>query len=300
MPIIAGMTQIEKYKHLGQELYLKREDQNPSGSFKDRLIAHIWDELINLEESEIVLSSSGNLAISLLYYQANSAKKLQNKSGTTKKIKIFLKENLPEIKMRNLKALAGNADVELVFSKRPKSECFRYAKQKHVFWLRNSTGDDYPKAYEPMAREINQFEIDNGVQFDSLFVCCSSGTASQGLLQGFFQIKKEKPVYIAQTTRVHPLAKEYDTEFENQKKTAANAIADKVMPRRDELRELINKVHGGGFVISNEEIAYARNLLREWLGYDCSGNAALSLAAFFKSEQKSYNLKMPIIIISGN
>jgi threonine synthase len=294
MEIITGKTTIEKLNYKDQELFFKRDDQNPSGSFKDRLINHIWQKLQGLEQTEIVLSSSGNLAISLLYFQSHSDKKLD------KKIKIFVKEDMPEEKFDRLTSLADRAGSQLIVTKRPKSDCFRYSKQDNVFWLRNSEGKDYPRAYHSLANEIIQYEKAENIKFDAIFIATSSGTAALGLMQKLLDENREIPVFIVQTSHVNTIAKEFDQIKETEQTSIANAISDRIAKRKKPVVELIAKLKGGGIIVDNSQIAEARTILRSLLDNEFSGNAALSLAGFFKSKEKGYNFKRPLLIISGN
>lgn len=294
MQIITGNTQIEKHSVSGKEIYCKREDKNPSGSFKDRLISHIWPELTNFGEREIVVSSSGNLAISLLYFQKNAEIKLSGK------IRVFIKDNLPQSKYERLATLASETGAELVKSQRPKSDCFKYAKANNAFWVRNSVGQDYPKAYHSLAKEITSYENESSIQFDAIFICTSSGTALQGLLEGLIQTGRQLPVYAVQTSHINPIAKEFDTDFVLEPVTEANAISDRVCARKPMIMPLLEKLNGSGVIADNAEITKARVSLSQLLQTEVTGNAALSLAAFSKLTKKGYNFNRPLIIISGN
>lgn len=294
MEIITGRTKIEKLDYNGQNLFFKRDDQNPSGSFKDRLIEFLWLRLLELDSKEIILSSSGNLAISLLYFQINSNKKL------TQKIKVFVKEGMLETKFNKLRTLADQAQAELVISSKPKSDCFRYAQQPGVYWLRNSEGEDYPQAYHSLGEEILNYEKESELMFDAIFVCTSSGTAAQGIMEEFIQKERKLPVFVVQTSHINSISKEFDSEVESEDDTLANAISDRVAKRKNTVIELVKKLQGSGIVCDNKQIAESQQILQKLLNSDFSGNAALSLAGFFKSQEKGYNLANPLLIISGN
>ena len=56
-------------KHMGMKyVYLKREDLNPTGSFKDRSLAYQISAHLQDGEKNFVISSSGNAAISAIGY----------------------------------------------------------------------------------------------------------------------------------------------------------------------------------------------------------------------------------------
>jgi threonine dehydratase len=275
-------------------LFFKREDLSPSGSFKDRLINYIWQNIESIPEKEIVVSSSGNLAISLLYFQKHHS--------LDKKITVFIKDNLPEIKLSKLKSLAAQdcEKVELKISKKPKSDAVKYARENNAYFLRNSTGKDYPKAYEPMADEIIEYEEENDIKFSDIYICASSATAAIGMMQRLLKLGRKIPVYLVQTSHIHSIAKEFDQDFEYEEDTRANAIADRVAKRKSRAIELVKALNGGAVVCDNAQIAEATKLLNKMItDKKFTGNAALSLAGFKKRSLHS-EAKNSLIIISGN
>lgn len=271
-----------------------REDQNPSGSFKDRLIAYLWPQLQALKQPEIVVSSSGNLAISLLYFQKHAEPKLKQR------LSIFIKDNLPTSKLARLLTLVEETGAQLVQSPKPKSDCFKYAKTNNAFWLRNSAGPDYPKAYHSMAAEIISYEEQSNLQFSALIIAASSGTAALGLLEGLITSGRKLPVYLVQTSHINAIAKEFDQDFAYEEQTLANAISDRVASRKPQLLKLTKELTGGGIIVNNSQISEANVLLNKLLTGQYTGNAALGLAGFLKLSKKGYNLVRPLIIISGN
>lgn len=301
MQIITGNTRIEKSRIANRDIYFKREDQNPSGSFKDRLLAHIWSDLANAAESEIVTSSSGNFAISLLYFIRYQEPKL------VKKAKVFIKDNLPASKRGRLEELVKSTKAELVVATKPKSAALQSARQGNAFYLRGSAVDSYAKAYEPIAHEIAEYETEHQLEFDAVIICCSSGTAAQGMMQGLLALKRKLPTFIVQTTHIFSIAKEFDKEFNPEtgyeERTVANAIADRIAKRKNRIVELLDQLKGSAVIVNNAEIEAATGILNGSeidRTNEFTGNAALSLAGMFKLEQKGYNFAKPLVIISGN
>lgn len=297
MKIIPANTRIDHIstKFNGQpfELFFKREDLNPSGSFKDRLVYDIWSKLHEIsKQQQIVLSSSGNLAISVLFYAQAMQQKLENG------IKIFIPATLPEIKRLKLEKLAehsGLADV-LVTSARPKSDCARYARDNGAFWLRNSAGPDYPNSYHSLAQEINNFHEQE--KLDAVITCVSSGTAASGICQ---KLAADLPLFAIQTSKISPLAKQFGDTTAPESTSLANAISDRIMSRKSSLKALIEERKGSSIACSNLEIEAALTELRRLLpGEQFTGNAALPLAGFGKLLKKGYSLNKVLIIISGN
>ncbi|MFW5702878.1 MAG: PLP-dependent lyase/thiolase [Candidatus Dojkabacteria bacterium] len=292
MQIITGKTEIEKYNHEGRDIYLKREDKNLSGSFKDRLVAYVWKDLQILPKEEITLSSSGNLAISLLYRQAKTSEPLRQR------ITIFIRENLPSTKQEKLVDLADQTGARILTSGKPKSDAKKYARDNNAYHFRNSEGDHYPKAYYRLAEEIKNYSDEYGVEFGAVYVCASSGTAALGITRYFNEKSIKIPVVITQTSYIHPIAKEFEKNAVSEKTTIANAISDRVVKRKGELVKELKKNQGGGAVCTNAEIEYALEKLRYMLGKPAegfTGNAGLSFAGYIKKPVIN-----PLVVISGN
>lgn len=307
MNIIAGNTPIEKYEFSGKEVWIKREDFNPSGSFKDRLIEYLCPRITAESTREIVLSGSGNMAISLLYFlqQARAAN-----PEISKQVKIFIADNLPESKLTRLMNLVETSpNVELIKTSKPRFSAIQYAKERGALLLLGSRIADAPDAYGKMYQEIDSYQKENGINFDAIVICASSGTAAQGLLEAMLESYVEKPgltpVYIVQTSHIHPIAKKYDQDFIGESTTAANAISDRIAIRKNKIFDLLDQAGGGAVVVNNEEIANALEALSVKVKPaanqpEFTGNAALGLAGMFKLLRKDYNFSKPLIILSGN
>jgi len=299
MQIITGETTIEKHKYLEQEIYLKREDLNSSGSFKDRLVEYIWPTLLKLPSKKIVLSSSGNFAISLLYFYIHSGEKLD------KEIVIFVSNTLPELKLTKLKRLIAQSAQTLIITKKPKSEAIKYAKQESAYLLRASSDFTNRFAYTKLGQEILVYEEKQKIQFDAVFICASSGLAAAGIMEEFLSHSRHLPVYIVQTSHINSISKFYDPGVNYEEKTLANAISDRIARNKEPIKELITKLKGSGVVVNNQEIYLSLEIFRN-LDIDVSlenklnGNIVLSLAGLFRLLKKGNNFTKPLLIISGN
>lgn len=320
---IKSPFELKSIPQLG-EVWFLREDHQPSGSFKDRLIADISPEL--LSQKQIIVPSSGNLAISLLFLLETELEAGRSISDLPM-ISIYINEKVPKSKFSRLIALAETTSSSIVTSARPKSDAIKAARELGAYLLRNSAGDHYPEAYRSLGREILDQNSHQNIKhssqmsetgFTAVFVCTSSGTTLQGICEEFLEAadtitdqldRRQLPQPIAvQTSRVHPIAKHYDDNFDSEKESLANAVADRVGKRKSNLVQLLDKLGGGGVVVNNSELTTALNLTAKHLRPnpklgEFTPNAAVALAGLLKLRSLAmtrYNLSKPLVIVGGN
>jgi threonine synthase len=287
-----GNTPLEENHSLAdvlnlEKILLKREDQNPTGSHKDRglsfqISAHLQDNKENF-----TISSSGNSSISAINLLKSRNEKLH----------IFLSENLSDEKISRLKTIFPNFEKKdfdfenfsFHFSKKPLSSAFKFSKTNNSVLLRGST-DIY--GYEGF--KTIGYEIENE-DFDSIFIPTSSGTTAKGIYEG---LNLKKPFHIVQTTKVNTLVNEFDQNYEKSESSIANSIVDKVGHRKLEINEIIEKTKGTGWAISDEEIKQAQNILQNE-GIETSNESALTIAAIKKAKSEGWNIKKPLCIFTG-
>ena len=104
------------------DVFLKREDLNPTGSAKDRAISLQVDYLKSQGFRAAVISSTGNAAISALYYcQKNSIN-----------LTVFVSSNINPEKLKLIQAQTKN----IVISAQPISDSFRYSRQNLSYLIK--------------------------------------------------------------------------------------------------------------------------------------------------------------------
>jgi threonine synthase len=278
---------------------LKREDLNPNGSFKDRSLAYQISHYKQEGENALVISSSGNAAISAASYAKEAGIDLQ----------VFLSDGISEDKLKRLKLVGKVGDVnkanklesKVIFhqSSKPKSDAIKFAVENKIPNLRGSVDDTAMIGFKTLGYELAQVtDI-----YDSLFVPCSSGTSTVGIYEGLMEAKQQNDfkmpkIFIVQTEKIHPIAKEFDKNFHESEKSLADAIVDRVAHRKDQVLSLLEETKGGAFVISDDELSEAKALLEE-KKFFISFTSALSVAGIFKAFQKQTDIGSPLAIISG-
>ena len=146
-----------------------------------------------------------------------------------------------------------------------------------------------------LARELKKIP-----NLQAVFVATSSGTTAQALGDIYKEDKHPIQIHIIQTTSCHPIASLFDTEIESKDTSTAGAIVDHIAHRKEHVVAAIKNTHGFGWVVTNEDIKNARNIVREHTKIDFSSNGVLSIAGLQKAIKKGWSWKGPVAcIISG-
>lgn len=288
-----------------EKLYIKREDLNPTGSFKDRSLAFQLSVHNSNNDTDLVISSTGNAAISAISYSQKF------KCDLTVFVSKYIAKNkldrlIQKAKIKNFKRslLEGddnivefsNKNIKISFSVRPKSDSIKYAKNTRSIHLRGSNDDLAIIGYKTLSYELAKQAKD----CDSIFIPCSSGTSAIGIYQGYLDIDLTPPrIHIVQTTKIHPMAKEFDKEFKKTSTSLASAISDRVSHRKNQVIEAVSQTGGSGWVISDKELNNANKVLLDNCDIKTSYDSLLSLAGLLKALSKGGKIKKPVIILSG-
>lgn len=274
-----GNTGLSK---IGNILF-KCEYQNPTGSWKDRGMAY---QIAKLKEKGIknaVITSSGNAAISALCYC-----KLCDIALT-----IFLSPKVHMVKMKRINELKYSK-TNIIKTLKPVSESVKYSLKNNFWNLRQSTDKNSIYGYETILFEL----LDEAPFADAVYLPVSSGTAAVGIYEGLKKLKRNLPLHIVQTEKIHPVASQFDKSYKSSRESLADAIVAKYTPNEDNLIDIISKTKGWGWVISDNEILEAHKYLSS-NGLSCSYEGAMTLAALRKSMKYGYKYKNPVCILSG-
>jgi threonine synthase len=298
-----GNTPVDDKKINGIEVYVKREDLNPTGSWKDRGSAY---KIVELQEDgikEAVLFSSGNAVISLLEYA---------KLFPEFKLNVVVSTNTSEIKMQKIKELMHEPH-ELFVVDNPKEKAIKISAEKKIPNLRVSIDNNIHKAYWSLGIELgkllkktSEFNDGNINKDIGLFIPTSSGTAAVGITQGLqielgdeFQLPR---IYICQTTSTHPFINEVlrlatlaqDDKGMRNEESLADAIVDKVGLRKPQMDKIVKETNGKVLVITNQYLEKAKEIYPE-LTY----NSLLSIAGFLQQVEEGEVFTKAICVASG-
>lgn len=254
------------------DFYLKREDQNPTGSAKDRALSVQIAALVDKKIKNAVISSTGNAAISALYYcQIHQIK-----------LTIFVS---PKINPAKLKLLSS---ANVISTQNPIKAAFNYARLNNASFLRLSTDPNALLGYQNITKDLT-LQLP---QISSLFITVGSGATLIGMSHLLSNTTK---IYAVQPAVYCPIASHYDTDFQKETLSITDALGVKFLPLKKKLLSTINS----GLVIQNQQIKEASNFLKS-KNIITSNESSLALAGYFKAKIKKLDIgDYPVIILSG-
>lgn len=272
-----GNTPIVKF---GEDSFFKREDLNPTGSLKDRGMALVISKAVSEGHKNFVLSSSGNAAISALEYCKLAG------------VNLFIYVS-PKINKGKLEALRKKG-AKIIITERPLSESQKFTVENNFFSLRLSRIEFACLGYKTISFEL----MKQLGEINDIFIPVSSGVCCLGIFDGFQELEILPRIHVCQGTSVSPIASVFDKEGNNEEASIASALVAKTSPLAGQVKDLIEKSKGFGWVINNQRIEMAQKKLKE-IGIDTSNEGALALAAVYKAKEKGWNLGKTVCLLTG-
>ncbi len=273
-----GNTKEEFFAYL--DVVLKREDQNPTGSLKDRGMAYLISKARSEGFTNFVLSSSGNAAISAANYCCLAGVKL----------KIFVSPRINTKKLEVLKKIVENVSI----NERPLTMASRFTKENNVYNLRPSLNKFGSEGYQTISFELTE----DNQEVSDIFIPVSSGVNLLGIYQGFKKTRMLPRLHLCQSSVVCPLAGLFDRDYPPEEVSLATALVAKHSPLKEQVLKAIEESGGTGWVIGNEQIKQADKILREHK-IETSAEGALALAAVEKARKKGWQIKKGVCLLTG-
>jgi len=173
-------------------IYMKREDLNPTGSYKDRGVAYRISKALENGEKQLVVTSTGNFAISMATYG--------DKFGI--KIIVFVPVNISKEKANLLK----NTNAVVYKVEKPILQAKQYCEENKIAYIRQSIDISVSEGFKTLMFEI----LESSVVFDSIIFPVSSGSLLLSTYQALLEQNiNPKPKLIAvQTTYNTYIARE--------------------------------------------------------------------------------------------
>ncbi len=181
IPLKVGMTPLTRAPNLGRKLglenlYIKNDGLNPSGSLKDRASFVVVANCLEENVKQICAASTGNAGTSLACLAASVQLETM----------IFVPETAPKAKMAQL--LIYGAKVFAV--RGTYTEAFELCEQvsRHLDWCNRNTGTN---PYTREGKKTVSFEIWEQMGFrvpDFVIVSVGDGNIISGVYKGFFDL----------------------------------------------------------------------------------------------------------------
>jgi threonine synthase len=306
-----GWTPLLRAENLGtmlgrRNIFIKDERQGPTASFKDRQASLAISVLKEADIKELVVASTGNVAISYSAYCARSGIKLW----------AFLDSNVPHEKMREV-TLYG-AEVIKVSSNydRTKQVAAQFAKYRNLFLDKGVKGISAREAMNTLAFEIaEQLGRARGVGWaapDWYIQAVSGGMGPIGVWQGFYElfkmglIKKLPKLAIIQTEGCAPMVTSFHKGLETceiveNPSSIINVLATgNPGPAYPFLRNLV-LTYGGAFVKVDDQSSFrAMRVMAQMEGLSMEPAAAVACAGLIQMVQEQLISPNETVVVNAS
>ncbi len=281
-------TPQQSYPDLAQalgidNLYLKREDLHKYGSHKGRSIPYMIKTYFKRDGfRDFVISSSGNAALAAIL-----ATNKHNKNNPENKIRlrVLVGKKISNKKLSKLNREIKDKDISIEQVERPKQIAFQMDKNAEAKHLRQSTDPLALEGYMELAKDLEKIP-----DLRAVFIPTSSGTTAQALGEQFLKLENPIQIHIVQTTTCHPIAEEFD-QISKEESSLAGAIVDNVSHRKAEVIEAIKSTSGSGWIVNNDQITAAIDIVKRNTNITISPNSALSIAGLKKAISSDYKIE---------
>lgn len=306
-----GGTPLLRAENLGamlgrRNIFIKDERQGPTASFKDRQASLAISVLKEADIKELVVASTGNVAISYSAYCARSGIKLW----------AFLDSNVPHEKMREV-TLYGTEVIKVSSNyDRTKQVAAQFAKYRNLFLDKGVKGISAREAMKTLAFEIaEQIGRIRGVGWaapDWYIQAVSGGMGPIGVWQGFYElyrmglIKKIPKLAIIQTDGCAPMVNSFHKGLETCEIVQNPASIINVLatgnpgPAYPYLRNLV-LTYGGAFVKVDDQASFrAMRVMAQMEGLSMEPAAAVACAGLIKMVQEQLISPNETVVINAS
>jgi threonine synthase len=292
-----GWTPLLPTENLGSMLrhnniFIKDERQAPTASFKDRQASLAVSVLKENDIKELVVASTGNVAISYSAYCARAGVKLW----------AFLDSNVPHEKMREV-TLYGTEVIKVSSNyDRTKQVAAQFAQHRNLFLDKGIRGVAAREAMKTLAFEIaeqlGQMRGTGWAAPDWYIQAVSGGMGPIGAWQGFRQlyqmglIDKIPKLAIIQTAGCAPMVNSFHKGLEIAENVENPTSIINVLstgspgPAYTHLRRIILE-HGGAFVKVDDQASFrAMRVMAQLEGLSMEPAAAVACAGLIQMIQE--------------
>jgi threonine synthase len=299
--IPVGNTPLIKSENLNnktgyQELYIKFDGTNPTGSYKDRASYLVSAFAKKFGSEEIVLASTGNAASSMAGIGAAAGQK----------VFIFVPSTAPRAKQ--IQCLQYGAILIPIKGNYDKAFDLSLQFSEITGYLNRNT------AYNPMTiegKKTSSFEMTAQLKknIDYVFVPVGDGVVLSGVIKGFNDLKylgliRRIPKIIGvqsdKSKFIYEAFKNGNFDLSYKATTIADSISVDVARNGYSAVYDLRNVNGDIITVTDEEILSAQRYISMNTGIFCEPSSAAAAAGFLKTKDYIQRESTVVLLLSGN
>ncbi|MCE1164437.1 MAG: threonine synthase [Bacteroidetes bacterium] len=278
-------------------LYIKNDSLNPSGSYKDRASFLVVAEAIRIKEEKIVAASTGNAASSLAAVCASAGKKAL----------IFVPESAPKAKLLQMHVYGA----EVVTVKGTYDEAFRMSME----YTEKNGGLNRNTAYHPLTIEGKktsalEMYVQNGFKApNAVLVPVGDGVIISGVYKGFYDLKmcgliEKIPRLICvqseSSNAIHNFIESGVYKDAANPATVADSISVKTPSNAYMARNAVVSTDGFSVTVRDEDIMKAQKTLAGNTGIYAEPSSSAVLTGLLKAKNNFDNKEQIVLLITGS
>ena len=254
----------------GSRFYLKMEDRQPTGSFKDRGAKRLIGELAYLGIERVAIDSAGNAGAAVAAYAAAAGMACR----------VYVPDDISAERVRQITAYG--AEVVRVPNGRMNAGSTLRAELGSDYYASHVYNPLFADGIKSMAHEIYH-QLGDAVP-DYIFVPIGNGSLLLGLYQGFAELGRLPHFVGVQSTKCAPVVEAFhDLPETPRKNTIAETIRVGAPPRLEDILKALRRSGGDAIAVEDSDILKAaKTLNRRGVYAELTAAAALAGArAFF-------------------
>ena len=254
----------------GSCFYLKMEDRQPTGSFKDRGAKRLIGELAYLGIDRVAIDSAGNAGAAVAAYAAAAGMACR----------VYVPDDISAERVRQITAYG--AEVVRVPNGRMNAGSTLRAELGSDYYASHVYNPLFADGIKSMAHEIYH-QLDDSVP-DYIFVPIGNGSLLLGLYQGFAELGRLPHFVGVQSTKCAPVVEAFhDLPETPRKNTIAETIRVGAPQRLEDILKALRRSGGDAVAVEDSDILKAaKKLNRRGIYAELTAAAALAGArAFF-------------------
>jgi threonine synthase len=258
---------------------------NPTGSFKDRGVAYLASKLLEEGVSRVIIDSSGNAAVSTAAYCSRAG--------------ISHMAVMPVYSHREKKAEVlwhGSRIIETPDRDSARKYARRIAEELDIRYIGFALEPNAVPGFETVV-----YEIEEETHPDAVFVPTGSGTNIVAIGRAYLELERRgeiegvPQIHCVQSAACAPIAGEF-VEYTPIESTLAEGVIVPHTERKTEAVKLVERTGGTGWVVDDDEVYRAMELLA-MNGIYASPTGAVAVAGALKAGWRGRKV---VCIVTGS